>query len=58
MRVAITMTIAIATTVSGHHSTSIYNTDTLLSIEGIVTEYEWRNPHTYIQIAMTDGEAG
>ncbi len=54
--VAITMTIAIATTVSGHHSTSIYHTDTLLSIEGIVTEYEWRNPHTYIQIAMTDGD--
>jgi len=42
--------------VSGHHSASIYDTDTLISIEGTVTKYEWKNPHTYIQIEMTDAE--
>ena len=53
---AIAMTLAAATPVSGHHSASIYDTDTLLSIEGSVTKYEWRNPHTYIQIETTDAE--
>ena len=54
--VAIAMALGIATPVSGHHSTSIYDTDTLMSIEGTVTKYEWKNPHTYIQIEMTDAE--
>ena len=53
---AIAMTLAAATPASGHHSASIYDTDTLISIEGSVTKYEWRNPHTYIQIETTDAE--
>lgn len=54
--VAVAMTLAIAAPVSGHHSASIYDTDTLISIEGTVTEYEWKNPHTYIQIETMDAE--
>jgi hypothetical protein len=50
------MTLATATPVSGHHSASIYDTGTLLSLEGVVTKYEWKNPHTYIQIETKDAE--
>jgi len=53
---AIATMLVIATPVFGHHSDSIYNTDTLMTIEGTVTKYEWRNPHTYIQIETTDAE--
>lgn len=54
--VAGAMTLAVATPVLGHHSASIYDTDTLISIEGTVTKYEWKNPHTYVQIETTDAE--
>ncbi|MGI9258471.1 MAG: DUF6152 family protein [Gammaproteobacteria bacterium] len=54
--IAIALALAIATPVSGHHSTSIYDTVTLMSIEGIVTKFEWKNPHTYIQIETTNAE--
>ena len=53
---AIATTLAIATPVSGHHSDSIYDTKTLVSIEGTVTKYEWKNPHTYIEIEVRDAE--
>ncbi len=54
--VAIATTFFVVIPVSGHHSTSIYDTDTVMSIEGIVTRYEWKNPHTYIQIEVADAE--
>ena len=53
---SIAMTLTITTPVSGHHSTSIYQTDQLMTVEGVVTQYEWKNPHTYIQIEITDGD--
>ena len=53
---AIATTFFVVTPGSGHHSTSIYDTDTVMSIEGIVTRYEWKNPHTYIQIQMAGAE--
>ncbi len=54
--VAIALTLVIATPVSGHHSSSIYDTNTLISIEGTVTKFDLKNPHTYIQIETTDAE--
>ena len=51
--VATAITFATVTPVSGHHSTSIYDTDALFTVEGVVTEFEWKNPHTYIQIETT-----
>ncbi len=41
----------------GHHSHTPYDVDTILSIEGIVTEYEWKNPHVLVRIQrqMPDG---
>ncbi len=54
--VAIALALVIATPVSGHHSSSIYDTNTLISIEGTVTKFDLKNPHTYIQIETVDAE--
>jgi hypothetical protein len=48
--------LVIATPVSGHHSDSVYDKENLVTIEGTVVKYEWRNPHTYLQIETTDAE--
>jgi hypothetical protein len=33
-----------------HHSNAMYDHDTVTTLEGVVTKYEWANPHVYIYI--------
>lgn len=33
---------------SGHHSTSAFDTETELAVEGVLIRYEWANPHVYL----------
>jgi len=41
-----------------HHSNAMYDHDTLTTLEGVVTKYEWANPHVYIYVeaAAQSGE--
>ncbi len=36
--------------VAAHHSRAIYDRARLVTIEGVVTEYEWANPHVYLYV--------
>lgn len=41
---------------AAHHSRAIFDQDRVITIEGVVTKYEWANPHVYLYIdAQTDG---
>lgn len=35
---------------SAHHSQSMYDLKATRTVEGVVTEYEWANPHVYIHV--------
>ena len=35
-----------------HHSRSNFNLDTVLEFQGVITEYSWRNPHTFATLAV------
>lgn len=48
--------LVVAVPASAHHSDSVYDKDSLVTIEGTVVRYEWRNPHTYVQIETADAE--
>jgi hypothetical protein len=37
----------------GHHSEAGLDTESLITIEGTITEYEWRNPHIYFGVETT-----
>ena len=40
---------------SAHHSRAgIYDTDAQMEMEGVVTEWRWTNPHTYLVWESTD----
>ena len=41
-------------TVFAHHSTAPYDLEHGTSLRGVVTQYEWRNPHTLIQLDVTN----
>ena len=42
---------------AAHHSQAIYDTDQIVTIEGIVTDYRWTNPHTYLYVE-TQSDSG
>ena len=38
----------------GHHSGAIYDMTSVRTITGLVTKYEWRNPHVYVYVQAAD----
>lgn len=42
-----------------HHSGAMFDSQTIVTFKGVVTRYEWRNPHIFIGVETTDtsGEA-
>jgi hypothetical protein len=47
------MALAAPATAVAHHSPARFDTDQVITVEGVVTEYEWANPHVYIYVAQT-----
>ena len=41
----------------GHHSPAAFDGDAVVTIEGTVTQFDFRNPHVYFYVESTD-EAG
>jgi hypothetical protein len=48
-----------ATTLSAHHSTSMYDMANPTTIKGVVKKVEWTNPHAfiYVEVKGDDGRA-
>ncbi|MBZ5659922.1 MAG: hypothetical protein LAO08_05890 [Acidobacteriia bacterium] len=40
--------------VSAHHGTAAYDMEKSLTLKGVVTSYEFINPHAEIRVAVTD----
>ena len=54
---ALTSTFLLSTPVLGHHSPSVYDLGSVLTLQGTVRRYEWKNPHVYIYVEV-EGEPG
>lgn len=46
--------LALATTAYAHHSFSMFDNEKEQTIEGVVKEFQWTNPHIWVQINVTD----
>ena len=46
--------IALAIPVLAHHSFTMFDLTKVLTITGTVTEFQWTNPHSYIEIDVPD----
>jgi Family of unknown function (DUF6152) len=40
-----------------HHSFAMFDTANTITISGVVTAFEWTNPHVYIEVDVPDGQA-
>ena len=63
MRICATLPLAVflvasPQTGSAHHSFAPYEPDVQITFSGVVTEFQWTNPHIYIEmdVAGADGE--
>src|SRR5689334_25325634 len=39
---------------AAHHSAAMFDTTQTVAVDGIVTKYDWRNPHVYMTLRVTD----
>jgi len=40
----------------GHHGTAEYDLDHEVTVEGVVKQFEWTNPHTWLYVNVTNGK--
>lgn len=53
-RLATLAALCAATGASGHHGTPFFDSDTELRYEGVVIEFDYRNPHSWLYLRTTD----
>ena len=47
-----------AVSVTAHHSNSAYKVEQVMTITGIVKEWKWSNPHTWLYLTVDDQQEG
>ena len=53
--IAVIAIICVARPALGHHSFAMFDTGTQVTLTGVVTAFEWTNPHVYIELDVPDG---
>ena len=41
-----------------HHSNVAFEVNKIVTVTGVVREFQWRNPHTWLQLTVDDGKGG
>jgi hypothetical protein len=54
---ALALLAAPAPPLAAHHSVLGFDATRPLALHGMVTDVRWRNPHTYISVAVEDGRS-
>src|SRR3569832_120200 len=49
-----TCVFACASPVSAHHSPTMFNMSKRINVKGVVREFQWTNPHCYIQLLVKE----
>jgi hypothetical protein len=44
--------------VLAHHSFAMFDMSKSIVLEGTVTEFQWTNPHSWLQVKVPDGQGG
>ena len=53
-RLATLLLLCAATSTSAHHGTPFFDSDTEVRYEGVVLEFDYRNPHSWLYIRTAD----
>src|SRR5262245_15309458 len=47
-----------ASPAQSHHSNVAYEVTKVITVTGVVKEFQWVNPHTWLHIVVDDGKGG
>jgi Family of unknown function (DUF6152) len=50
--------VAVALPAAAHHSFASFDRSQRVTLEGTVKEFQWTNPHAWIQVVVPDGHGG
>jgi len=56
--VGVGLTLWMAAPASAHHSFAMFDQNKSLVLEGTVVEFQWTNPHSWLQIKVPNGKGG
>ena len=48
----------VAVPVWAHHSNSAFFVEKIIELKGVITKWEWVNPHTFLYMSVDDGKGG
>ena len=48
--------LCVATAVQAHHSFAMFDNDKEVTLEGTVKEFQWTNPHIWVQVNVTGAD--
>lgn len=50
--------LGIAGSALGHHSPAVFDQTREIELEGVVTEFRWTNPHSWIELTVANADGG
>lgn len=50
--------LAVASAAWAHHSFAMFDLEKEVTVEGTVKEFQWTNPHCWLQVMVPDGKGG
>jgi hypothetical protein len=50
--------LAVAGSAWSHHSFAMFDLEKQVTVEGTVKEFQWTNPHCWLQVTVPDGKGG
>ena len=57
LSIAVMILLSAAPAIS-HHSNSAYQVDKVITVSGVVKEWKWTNPHTWLHLTVDDPKDG
>jgi hypothetical protein len=51
----VVMALALASVSAAHHSPSVFDQRTEVTLTGVISSFQFRNPHLFIHLLVTDG---
>jgi hypothetical protein len=54
----IALLLVLACPARAHHSFAMFDKEKVVTVKGVVSKVEWKNPHVFIFVAVPDGKGG
>lgn len=55
-RILLLSALVVSGSASSHHSFAMFDLDKEVTLEGVVKEFQWTNPHVWLQVLVPDGK--